>query len=100
MGNRRILANVLTQIRVLIGLNALRIDESNEMRSFLFVAELLPHLVLSFILGFHTLTGCNTMLPLSGKCKNTSWKMFIKYAHLHTGVVRDDNVDDAWVLVF
>ena len=25
--------------------------------------------------------------------------MFIKYAHLLTGVARDDNVDDAWVFV-
>ena len=39
------------------------------------------------------------MLPLSGKGKNTCWKMFIKYAHLLTGVVRDDNVDEAWVFV-
>ena len=25
--------------------------------------------------------------------------MLIKYAHLLTGVVRDDNVDDAWAFV-
>ena len=36
------------------------------------------------------------MLLLSGKGKNTCWKMVSKYAHLLTGVVRDDNVDDAW----
>ena len=35
-----------------------------------FVAEQLPHLVLSIILGVHVLTGCDTMLPLSGKDKN------------------------------
>ena len=64
-----------------------------------FVAEQLSHLVMSIILGFHALTGCNTMLPLSGKGKYTCWKMFIKYAHLLTGVVRGDNVDDAWVFV-
>ena len=69
------------------------------MRSFPFVAEQLPYLVLSIILVFHALTGCNTMLPLSGKGKNTCWKMFIKYAYLLTGVVRDDNVDDAWAFV-
>ena len=40
------------------------------------------------------------MLPLSGKGKNTCWKMFIKYAHLLTGVVKDDNVDGAWVFVY
>ena len=51
------------------------------------------------MLGFHTLTGCNTLLPLYGKGKNTFWKMFIKYAHLLTGEVRDDNVDDARVFV-
>ena len=39
------------------------------------------------------------MLPLYGKGKNTCWKMFIKYTHLLTGVVRDDNVDDAWAFV-
>ena len=39
------------------------------------------------------------MLPLAGKGKNTCWKVFIKYAHLLTGVVRDDNVDDAWAFV-
>ena len=49
------------------------------------VAEQLLHLVLSIILGFHALTGCNTMLPLFGKGKNTCWNMFIKYAHLLTG---------------
>ena len=35
------------------------------------------------------------MLPVSGKGTTTCWKMFIKYAHLLTGIVRDDNVDDA-----
>ena len=46
-----------------------------------FVAIMLPHLVLSIILGFHPLKDCNTMLPLFSKGKNTCWKMFIKYAH-------------------
>ena len=64
-----------------------------------FVAEQLPHLVLSIIVGVHALTGCTIMLPISGKGKNTCWKMFIKYAHLLTGVARDDNVDDAWGFV-
>ena len=63
------------------------------------VVEQLPHLAMSIILGFHALTGCNTMLPLSGKGKDTCWKKFIKYANLLTGVVRDDNVDDAWAFV-
>ena len=40
------------------------------------------------------------MLPLSGKGKNTCWKMFIKYAHLLTGVVRNNNFDDAWAFVY
>ena len=39
------------------------------------------------------------MLSLSDKDKNTCWKMFIKYAHLLTGVVRDNNGDDAWAFV-
>ena len=39
------------------------------------------------------------MLPLSGKGKNTCWKIFIKYAHLLTGEVRDANVDGAWAFV-
>ena len=39
------------------------------------------------------------MLPLSGKGKNTCWKMFIKYDLLLTGVVRDNNVDGAWAFV-
>ena len=64
---------------VLIGLDALR----NSVPSH-FVAEQLPHLILPIILGFHALAGCNTMLNLSGKGKNTCWKMFIKYAHLLT----------------
>ena len=66
---------------------------------FLFVAEQLPHSALSIILGFCALTGCNTVLPLSGKGKHTYWKKFIKYAHLLIGVVRDDGVDDAWAFV-
>ena len=53
-----------------------------------FVAEQLPHLVLSIILGFHVLTGCDAMLPLSGKGKNTCWKMFNKYVYLLNGVAR------------
>ena len=64
-----------------------------------YVAEQLPHLALSIILGFHALTGCDTMLPLPGKSKNTREKMFIKYAHLLTGVIRDDNVYDIWAFV-
>ena len=64
-----------------------------------FVAEQLPHLILSIILGFHALTGRDSMLPLSGKGKNTRCKMFIKYALLLTEVVRDDNVDDDWAFV-
>ena len=39
------------------------------------------------------------MLPLSGTGKNTCRKMFITYAHLLTGGVRDDNFDDAWKFV-
>ena len=39
------------------------------------------------------------MLPLSRKGKKTCWKIIIKYAHLLTGVIRDDNVDDAWAFV-
>ena len=39
------------------------------------------------------------MLSLSGKGKNTCGKMFVKYANLLTGVVRGENVDDAWVFV-
>ena len=39
------------------------------------------------------------MLPFSRKGKNTCWKIFIKYAHLLTGVVRDVNVDDALAFV-
>ena len=38
------------------------------------------------------------MLPLSGK-KEYMLEKFIKYAHHLTGVVRYDNVDDAWVFV-
>ena len=33
------------------------------------------------------------------EAKNTCWEMFFKYAHLLTGVVGDDNIDDAWALV-
>ena len=39
------------------------------------------------------------MLPSSIKGKITCWKMFIKYAYLLTGVVRDDDVDVAWAFV-
>ena len=31
--------------------------------------------------------------------KNTCWNISIKYANLLTGVVTDDNVDDAWTFV-
>ena len=65
-----------------------------------FVSEQLPHLVLSIIFGFHVLTGCDTTLPLSDKGKNSCWIMFIKYAHLRTGLVRNDNVHYAWTFVW
>ena len=39
------------------------------------------------------------MLSFSDKGKNTCWKMYVKYAHLLTGVARDDNVDGAWAVV-
>ena len=39
------------------------------------------------------------MPHLSGKGKNTSLKIFIKYVHLLFGVVRDDNVDDPCAFV-
>ena len=39
------------------------------------------------------------MLPLSGIGKKICWKMFIEYANLHIGIVRDDKVDDAWASV-
>ena len=55
---------------VLTGLDALRNSESNEMNNF--VTDQLPHLVFSIILGFCALTGCNAMLPLSGKAGKCS----------------------------
>ena len=55
---------------VLPGLDALRNSESNEMNNF--VTDHLPHLVLSIILGVCALTGCNAMLPLSGKAGKCS----------------------------
>ena len=60
---------------VLIGLDALRNSKSNEMRSFQFVAEELPHLVLSIILCFHALTGCNTILHMY---------LYLAKARIHT----------------
>ena len=105
MGIQEMLTNVLTQIRVSDVFTLLSVwmlsGTSRVMKCVPshFVAEQLPHFVLSIILGFHALTGCNTLLPLSGNGKKTCWKMFIKYAHLLTGVVRDDNVDDAWAFV-
>ena len=56
---------------VLISSDALRNSESNEIFPAHLVPEQLTHLVLSIILGFHALTGCNTMLPLSVKDKTT-----------------------------
>ena len=39
---------------------------------------------------------CNT---ISDKGQNTCWKMFIKYAHLLTGVARVVYIDDALAFV-
>ena len=55
--------------------------------------------VLSNILGLYALTGFDTKLSFSDKGKNTCWEIFIKYFHLLTAVVRDDNVDDDWAFV-
>ena len=55
------------------------------------VTEQLPQSVLSNILGFQMLTECDTLLSYSGKGKNT---------HLLTGVVKDDNGNDTWTVVF
>ena len=83
----------------MITFDALSNSESIEMHSCSFFSEQLPHLVLSIILAFHMLTGCDTMQPLSGKGKNICLTMFIKYAHLLTGVVRGDSVNGASVFV-
>ena len=63
------------------------------------VAEQLPKSLLSNILGFRALTGCNTMLSFSDKGSNTCWKMSVKYVHFLTGVARDGNIDAAWAFV-
>ena len=57
---------------VLISLNAL-VSRERVMKcvSAHFVTEQLPVLALFIILGFRPLTGCDTMIPLSGKGKNT-----------------------------
>ena len=55
---------------VLITLDVLQNSDSNGMCSCPFITEQLPHLVLSTILGAHALTGCDDILPLSGKRKN------------------------------
>ena len=74
-------------------------SESNKMRFCPSCCLTTTASVLSNILGFNALTGCDTKLSLSGKGKNTCWKIFIKYFHLLTEVERGVNVDDDWAFV-
>ena len=92
---------ITSEPAVLVSLDALRYSDSNEMCSSPFCCQTATCtlFISSNILGVHVLTGCDTMLPLSDKGINTCWKIAIKYANLLSGVVRYDNVDDAWAFV-
>ena len=79
---------------ILIGLDACRTARVMKCGPAQYVAEQLPNLVLSIILGFRVPTGCETMLPLFSKGTNTGWEVFIKYANFLTVALRDDNVDN------
>ena len=92
---------ITSEPAILVSSYALRYSDSNEMRSCPFCCQTATCTLFSSsnILGFHVLTGCDTMLPLSDKSINTCWKIVIKYANLLSGEVRDDNVDDVWAFV-
>ena len=54
----------------------------------------LPEELLSNIIGFHALTGCDTVSSFSGLGKKTCWKVFSKYQNLLNGVGRDGGLED------
>ena len=54
----------------------------------------LPEELLSNIIGFHALTGCDTVSSFSGLGKKTCWKVFDKYPNLLNGVGRDGGLED------
>ena len=54
----------------------------------------LPEELLSNIIGFHALTGCDTVSSFSGLGKKTCWKVFGKYPNLLNGVGRDGGLED------
>ena len=47
-----------------------------------------------FLIGFHALTGCDTVSSFSGLGKKTCWKVFGKYPNLLNGVGRDGGLED------
>lgn len=53
------------------------------------IALQLPKEVVANILGYHSLTGCDTTSAFSGRGKRSSWKIYMQHPELLQGVGRD-----------
>lgn len=59
------------------------------------IAQQLPQVVISNILGFHALTGCDTTSSFTSFGKRKCWKVFEQYPQLLHGIGRDGAIKDA-----
>jgi len=58
------------------------------------IAQTFPRNVISNILGFHSLTGCDTVSSFAGNGKKTCWQVYVQHPELLHGVGRDGAIAD------
>ena len=58
------------------------------------IAQNMPTEVLQNLIGFHALTGCDSVSSFSGYAKKSCWKVITKYPQLLSGVGRNGEVND------
>ena len=59
------------------------------------IAQQLTEIITNNLLGFHSLTGCDTTSSFTSFGKRKCWKIFEEFAHLLDGIGRDGPVKDA-----
>ena len=59
------------------------------------IARQLPEIITNNLLGFHSLTGCETTSSFTSFGKRKCWKVFEEFAHLLACTGRDEPFKDA-----
>jgi len=57
------------------------------------INENLPRVVVENVLGFHAITGCDTVSSFAGHGKKSCWRVYLQHAELLQGVGRDGPLD-------